>query len=405
MPQPNPTVSDPQPSEAPRSLNVAILSSGTKSGSTPRLKQAFQDRGHRVRVLAPDDLRIDLHDNQPLLVHKGKPLKKPDVVVPRISTSKTFFGVSLVAHFEQMGVYSLNSAQAIHTSRNKLRALQKLSRHGIGLPETVFLSSHADGKAAIEAVGGCPVIIKLLEGTQGIGVMLGDSDEVAMAILETLRKTGQDVLVQRFVAESRGRDVRALVVGGRVLAAARRQASGREFRSNIHRGGAAEIIELPPEYEQTAIRAAQVLGLQVAGVDMLEGKDGPLLVEVNSSPSIDGMELATGLDLATPIVELVEARAHVAPVDVMQRLTLRHGYGVAEIAISHRMALAGMSLADSGLRSAGLQVLYVNRSGEVFPGPRGPFVLEAGDTMVVFGLLAAVKDLLPKASKRSKPQA
>ncbi|MEZ5973651.1 MAG: RimK family alpha-L-glutamate ligase [Planctomycetota bacterium] len=382
-----------------RPLKIAILSSG-KTASTPRLKQAFAARGHKVRVLAPEDLRIDLSANEPQLLYHGKPLNLPDVVVPRIPSSKTFFGVSLVAQFEQMGVFTLNSSQAIQASRNKLRALQKLSRHGIGLPETVFFSGSADARAAIAGVGGVPVIIKLLEGTQGIGVMLAESQDVAMAILETLRKTGQDALVQRFVSESRGKDVRALVVGGRVLGAVRRQAAGTEFRSNIHRGGEAVRIDLPPDYERTAVAAAQVLGLHVAGVDMLESEQGPLLVEVNSSPSIDGMEGVTGLDLAGPIVELVEQRAHVKPLDVVQRLSLQRGYGVAELNVSPKMAIAGKPLSETGLREAGLQVLYVTRGSEVFPGPRGTFVLEPGDAALMFGPLEAIKAFLPAKPPR-----
>ncbi|MCA9003525.1 MAG: RimK family alpha-L-glutamate ligase, partial [Planctomycetes bacterium] len=221
-------------------------------------------------------------------------------------------------------------------------------RHGIGLPETVFISSKSDAKAAIASVGGAPVIIKLLEGTQGIGVMLAETKEQAMAILETLLGTGQQVLVQRFVAESRGRDVRALVVGGRVLAAVRRQAHEGEFRSNIHRGGNAETIQITPEYARTALHAAQILGLQVAGVDMLEGANGPLVVEVNSSPSIEGMSKVTGLDLATPIAQLIEQNAHLSQVDMVQRLTLQAGYGVTEIEVSAKSRLAKTGLAQSG---------------------------------------------------------
>jgi len=290
---------------------IAILSSSRKVASTGRLEAAALARGHAVEIFRPDALQIYVDGATPGLIHDGAILDPlPDAVIPRIPASRSFLGAALVAQFECMGVTCLTSAVALEASRNKLRALQRLSRNGIALPETVFLG--ADGRndygAALELVGGPPVVIKLIEGTQGVGVMLADSAEVATAILETLVKTGQDVLVQRFVSESRGRDVRALVVGDAVLAAVRRVARGDEFRSNVHRGAEAQVCAIDPAFAEVAVRATQILGLRVAGVDMLEGKDGPLLMEVNSSPAIAAMEDAVDRDLATPIIELIEAQ-------------------------------------------------------------------------------------------------
>ena len=366
-------------------LRVAILSAGSKATSTPRLREELEARGHKVRVLSPGQLRIDLLDGSPSLVYRGRSLKSPDVVIPRIGASHTFFGVSLLAQFEQMGIPTLNSAQAIQTSRNKLRALQRLSRHGIGFPETIFLSGHADPLEAIDRVGGAPVIIKLLEGTQGVGVMLAESVHGARAILDTLRKTGQNVLLQRYVGESRGRDVRALVVGGRVLAAVRRTADGNEFRSNIHRGGSAKLIELPKEYEEAAIRAARVLELRLAGVDMLESDEGPLVVEVNSSPSIEGMEKATGVDLAGPIVDLVERVAHAKLRGLGKRLAITPEFGVVEWRVIPGGFWAGKTLEDAGFFGQSLKVLAVQRGPRVQRRPKRTQVLKPDDVVVALG--------------------
>ena len=385
------------------SLNVAILSSSAKVGSTKRLKECLNARGHKVRILLPEDLRIFVKQDEPVLLHKGKELKKPDALIPRIGSSKTFIGTALVLQFERMGVFTLNSAQAIGVSRNKLRALQKLSRNGVGLPETVFLSSRGNVVDAVRQVGGAPVIIKLLEGTQGIGVMLADTEDGATAILETLRKTKQDVLVQRFVAESRGRDVRALVVGGKVVAAVRRVAQGDEFRSNVHRGSTPEAIQIDAAYAETAVKAAQILGLAVAGVDMLEGVDGPLVVEVNSSPSISGMEECVGFDLATPLIEYLEDHVHLRPFDVTQRLTIRQGYGVSEVPVTKASPLAGKSLEQIDLGARGLKPLCVLRGDAVHDDLR-EWTLEVGDRLTLFGKLREIRDLLPTRGPERPPR-
>lgn len=384
-------------------MNICILSSSPKVGSTRRLKEVLRGRGHKVRVLHPLGFRIVMDQGRPSLFYEDKPLgKEPEAVIPRIGHSKTFFGTSVVRQFEQMGIYSLNSAHAITLSRNKLRALQQLSKYGVGIPRTVFVPERSSLRAAIDLAGGAPVVIKLLEGTQGIGVILAETEAAATAILETMQSTKQDVLVQRFIHESRGRDVRALVVGGKVIAAVRRTAQAGEFRSNVHRGATAAALTLEPAYEQAAIRAAQILGLEMAGVDMLESEAGPKVMEVNSSPSIAGIEEATGLDLATPIVDHIEAAAPLPPVDIRQRLTLPHGHGVADVPVPRGARLIGKSLRDTGLRDHGVQVLSVQRGAEVFASPRGDFQIEADDVLLCFGPLEAIRaQLTPRKRKRA----
>lgn len=287
-------------------MKIAILSRAPRGYSTKRLREASVARGHTADVLNTLHFALQVEKEFPVLYYRGAPLAEYDAVIPRIGASITFFGAAVLTQFEQMGVFALNSSQAVTASRNKLRAIQILSRHDIGIPGTAFVQRTEDLLPAIERVGGAPVIIKLLEGTQGIGVMLAESADTAVAIIETLQRAKQDVLIQKFVAESRGRDIRAIVVGGNVVAAMRRTAKGQQFRSNLHRGGKATRVELDDEYERMAVHAAHILGLGLAGVDLLEARDGPQVLEVNSSPGLKGIETATGVDIAAAIIEHME---------------------------------------------------------------------------------------------------
>lgn len=318
-------------------MKLAVLSRAPpQSYSTQRLRAAATQRGHQVKVLNTLRFAIDLTSEEPDLHYRGRRLSDYDAILPRIGNSITYFGTAVVRQFEQMDVYTPNTANGISSARDKLRANQILSRHNIAMPPTAFVRNRADVRPAIERVGGAPVVIKLLEGTQGIGVILAPPQvKVAEAIIETLHSTKQNVLIQKFIAESRGRDIRALVVGDRVVAAMRRVANGDEFRSNVHRGGTVEAVHLDPVYEQTAVRAAQIMGLRVAGVDMLEGEDGPLVMEVNSSPGLQGIEAATGLDVAGAIIDFIANQVNFPPeIDVRQRLSVSTGgYGVAELVI------------------------------------------------------------------------
>lgn len=290
-------------------MKFAILSRSMRAYSTQRLCTAALERGHQVKVLDTLRFGIDLTGDEPDLSFRGKQLSSYDAILPRIGASVSYFGTAVVRQFEQMDVYTPNTANGIMNSRDKLRATQILSRHGVDMPATAFVRNRDDVRSAIAMVGGAPVVIKLLEGTQGIGVILAPTAKVAEAIIETLHGTNQQVLIQRFVKESKGKDIRALVVGDRVVAAMRRRAQGDEFRSNVHRGGSVEKVDLDPAYAEVAVRAAHIMGLRVAGVDMLEGNDGPLVMEVNSSPGLQGIESATGKDIAGLIIEHLEKNA------------------------------------------------------------------------------------------------
>ncbi len=381
-------------------MKLAILSRAPNSYSTRRLKAAAHDRGHQARVLNTLRFGIDLTGDEPDLQYRGKPLSHYDAVLPRIGASITFFGLAVVRQFEQMDVYTPNTAAGIANSRDKLRAIQILSRHDIGIPSTMFVRDRADVLPAIEQVGGAPVVIKLLEGTQGIGVILAPDNRVAGAVIETLQSTKQNVLIQRFVAESKGRDIRALVVGDRVVAAMRRRAQGDEFRSNVHRGGATEAVELDEHVRRVAVQAAQIMGLRVAGVDMLEGADGPLVIEVNSSPGLEGIEQATELDVAGAIVDFMANQVAFPELDIRQRLSVSAAYGVAELLVRDGADIVGKTIATSGLRDRDVQVLTLTRGTRVIPNPRGARELEAGDRLLCFGRLESMRELVPERRRR-----
>ena len=381
-------------------MKLAILSRAPGAYSTQRLRSAALQRGHDVRVLNTLRFAIDLSGDDPDLQYRGRPLSDYDAILPRIGASITYFGTAVVRQFEQMDVYTPNTSNGIANARDKLRANQILSRHNIGMPATTFVRNRADVRPAIEQVGGAPVIIKLLEGTQGIGVILAPDAKLAEAIIETLHSTNQNVLIQHFVAESRGRDIRALVVGDRVVAAMRRTAKGDEFRSNVHRGGSVEPVELTPEYERAAVRSAQIMGLKIAGVDMLEGDDGPLVMEVNSSPGLQGIEEATRLDVAGAIIDHVADRVAFPDIDVRQRLSVSTGYGVAELLVHGNAELVGTRLGDSGLWERDITVLTLHRGSTVIPNPKKGVVLEAGDRLLCFGKLEEMRSMIPERRRR-----
>jgi ribosomal protein S6--L-glutamate ligase len=366
------------------------------------LRESARRRGHGVKVLDTLKFAIDLRPGQPDLYFRSRRLGSYDAVLPRIGASITYFGMAVVRQFEQMDVFSANSSSGIGNSRDKLRCLQILSRHHIGMPDTTFVRDRKDVLAAIERVGGAPVIIKLLEGTQGVGVILADSVKVAEAIIETLQSARQNVLVQKFVSESKGRDIRAFVVGDQVVAAMRRIAQGQEFRSNVHRGGTTEPVLLDETYCATAVRAAQIMGLRIAGVDMLEGQDGPQIMEVNSSPGLEGIETCTGLDVAGAIVDYIAAQVDFPEIDIRQRLTVSRGYGVTEIFIPEGSEFVGKSIDESGLPERDINVLTLYRGTTVVPNPRLKRVLEPGDRLLCFGRLDRMRDLIPEKTRRKR---
>jgi ribosomal protein S6--L-glutamate ligase len=288
---------------------LAILSRKKSLYSTRRLLEAARARGFRARVIDVLKCNLVLESGSPRLFHRGKEVRGLAVALPRIGASVTAVGLSVVRQLEAQGVPLLNSSAAIAHSRDKLAALQQLAAAGVRIPRTVLARGGGDVKELVERVGGLPAILKLIQGTQGVGVMIAHSLSEVESILGTLWDLGQEILLQEFVAESRGSDVRALVVGSRVVGAMRREAKSGEFRSNLHRGGAGTAVQLPHEYAEAAVRAARVLGLDVAGVDLLEAQDGPKVMELNSSPGFEGLETATGLDIAGEIIEEASRRA------------------------------------------------------------------------------------------------
>ncbi|MFO1065936.1 MAG: 30S ribosomal protein S6--L-glutamate ligase [Pirellulales bacterium] len=383
-------------------MKLGILSCSPQCYSTRRLKEAAAERGHHVRVLNTLKFAIDLNAGSPALYYRNKSLSRYDAVLPRIGASITYFGTAVVRQFEQLDVFCGNSSNAITNSRDKLRSMQILSRHQIGIPATTFVRDRSDVVPAIERVGGAPVVIKLLEGTQGVGVILAETLKVAEAIIETLQSTRQNVLVQKFVAESRGRDIRAFVVGDQVVAAMRRTAQGQEFRSNVHRGGTTETVWLDDLYRETAVRAAQIMGLRIAGVDMLESHEGPKVMEVNSSPGLEGIERATGLDVAGAVIDFLAAQVNFPELDIRQRLTVSRGYGVAELSIPEGSDYVGKTIQESELRERDVNILTLHRDTTVIPNPRPARVLEAGDRLLCFGKLEAMRDLVSDRTKRAR---
>jgi ribosomal protein S6--L-glutamate ligase len=383
-------------------MKLAILSCGPNSYSTRRLKEAALERNYSVKVLNTLKFAIDLDQGRPDLYFRQKQLSHYDAVLPRIGASITYYGTSVVRQFEEMGVFCANTANGITNSRDKLRSLQILSRHHIGIPRTTFVNDKKDVIPAIQRVGGTPVVIKLIEGTQGIGVLLAESLNAAESIIELLQSQKQDVLIQKFVAESKGKDIRAFVVGDRVVAAMRRVAQGQEFRSNVHRGGLAEAVDLPEAYRETAVRSAQILGLRVAGVDMLESDTGPQVMEVNSSPGLEGIEKCTNLDIAGAIVEYIAARVDFPEIDVRQRLTVSSGYGVSEIHIREGSNFEGKTITETKLRDSDVNVLTLYRGKIEIPNPRADRKLEAEDRLLCFGKLDSMRGLLPSRSQRRR---
>jgi ribosomal protein S6--L-glutamate ligase len=290
-------------------LRIAILSRNPKLYSTRRLVEAGTALGHQVDVIDTMHCYMDITSSRSSVRYNGKPLPYYDAVIPRIGASVTFYGTSVVRQFEMMGTFSVNESVAISRSRDKLRSLQLLSRKGIGMPRTGFAHHPDKIDDLIKNVGGAPVVIKLLEGTQGIGVVLAHTQKTAEAIIEAFMGLNADILVQEYIKEAGGADIRCLVVGGKVIAAMKRQAAEGEFRSNLHRGGSASIVKLSPAERKTAIDAAKTMGLNMCGVDILRANSGPVVIEVNSSPGLGGIETATGKDVASMIIQFLEKNA------------------------------------------------------------------------------------------------
>lgn len=290
-------------------MKIAMMARNTNLYSHRRLVEAAEARGHEIDVINTLMVYMNITSHRPELRYRGGLLEGYDAVIPRIGASVTFYGLAILRQFEMMGVWPLNESVAIGRSRDKLRSLQLLSRKGIGLPVTAVAHSSKFADDIIEIAGGAPVIIKLVEGTQGIGVVLGETQNSARSMVEAFRGVNVNILVQEFIKEAGGTDIRCLVIGDKVVASMRRQGKEGDFRSNLHRGGTATTIKITPEERSTATRAARILGLNVCGVDMLRSNHGPVVMEVNSTPGLEGIEKATGLDIADRIIQFIESNA------------------------------------------------------------------------------------------------
>lgn len=290
-------------------MNIAILSANTNLYSTRRLIEAGEARGHSIQAV--DYLRcyMNIAADNPSMHYKGEELPAFDAIIPRIGAKRTFYGTAIVRQFEAVGTFTINPSIAITRSRDKLRSLQLLTRQGVGMPITGFANSTDDVDDLITMVGGAPLVIKIIEGTQGVGVVLAETKKAAQSVIQAFMGINANIIVQEYISESRGSDIRCLVIGDKVVASMKRQAEPGEFRSNIHRGGTAKVVQITKEEQTTAIKAAKVMGLKMAGVDLLRSKRGPLVMEVNSSPGLEGIETATNKDIAGMIIEYIEHNA------------------------------------------------------------------------------------------------
>lgn len=290
-------------------MKIGVLSTNKNLYSTRRLVEAGKERGHQMLVINHKRCYMNITSHNPSIHYNGEAIEDIDAIIPRIGASVSFYGAAVVRQFEMMGVYSVNESVAITRSRDKLRATQLLARKGIGLPVTGFANSPDDTEDLLKFVGGAPVVIKLLEGTQGVGVVLAETKKAAESVIEAFSGLKANFMVQEFIKEAGGADIRCLVVGDKVVAAMKRQGKEGEFRSNLHRGGNATLIKITPEERSTAVRSAKLMGLNVAGVDLLRSNHGPVVMEVNSSPGLEGIEKATERDVAGMIIEFIEKNA------------------------------------------------------------------------------------------------
>jgi ribosomal protein S6--L-glutamate ligase len=290
-------------------MKIAMLARNPKLYSHKRLVEAAEERGHEMQILNTLRCTMNITSHRPSILYNGETLNGFDAVIPRIGASITHYGLAVLRQFEMMGVWPLNESVAVGRSRDKLRSMQIFAKHGLGLPVTAFAHDPKQTDEVLKIVGGAPAVIKLLEGTQGIGVVLGETANSAKSVVEAFRGLNVNILVQEFIKEAGSSDIRIFVVGGKVVAAMMRTGAEGDFRSNLHRGGSAKMVKITPEERSTAIRAAKVMGLNVAGVDILRANHGPVIMEVNSSPGLEGIENATGKDVAGQIIEFIEAKA------------------------------------------------------------------------------------------------
>lgn len=375
------------------SLRLAVLSRGPRLYSTRRIVEEAKKRGIEVEVCDPMKFSLVVGEGSVDVLHKGRHFTH-DAVIPRIGHSITQHGVAVLRHIEQLGIWTANTGQGILQSRDKLNASQILARNRISVPITVYVRDVIDVEQAIETVGGLPVVVKVTQGTQGDGVFLRHTAFEVRNLVQGLLMTGKSVLVQEYIAESHGKDIRALVVGDRVVASMRRRARGREFRSNYHLNGTVEKVELPDGYAEAACRAARLLGLNIAGVDLLEGKDGPLVLEVNSSPGLEGIEKASGVNVAGAIVDFVMEDTAFSEVDIGQLLRTIPGSGVLSLQLRNHPKMVGKRLRDV---FASVPVFALSRGNRLVWNPEEDLQLRYDDVLVCYGELTELRSSLRQA--------
>jgi len=389
------------------SLRLAIISRGPRLYSTKRILQEARARGIDVEVCDPMKFTLTVSNQSMEVLYKGSRFEF-DAVIPRIGHSITKHGVSILNHLEHLGVWTANSSQGILHSRDKLHASQIMARNRISVPTTVYVRDIFDVEHAIEQVGGLPVVIKVTQGTQGEGVFLRHTQYEARSLVQGLFVTGRSVLIQQYIAESHGRDIRAFVVGDKVVACMRRRARGREFRSNFHLNGTVERVDLPPEYEEAACRAARVLGLNIAGVDLLEGRDGPLVLEVNSSPGLEGIEKASGVNVAAHIVEYAMEETAFSDVDLDQLLRTVPGEGVLSLQLRNHPKLVGQRIEQLFKPGANIPVFALSRENQLIWNPTQEIQLRYNDIIICYGdlseLRASLRAVLVDLQEGVEPQ-
>ncbi len=374
-------------------LRLAVLSRGPRLYSTRRIVEEARNKGLRVEVCDPMKFSLMVTEGSVDVLHRGKHFTY-DAVIPRIGHSITQHGVAVLRHIEQLGIWTANTGQGILQSRDKLHASQILARNRIPVPRTVYVRDILDVEQAVDIVGGLPVVVKVTQGTQGDGVFLRHTAFEVRNLVQGLLMTGKSVLVQEYIAESHGKDIRALVVGDRVVACMRRRARGREFRSNYHLNGTVENVDLPPRYAEAACRAARVLGLNIAGVDLLEGNDGPLVLEVNSSPGLEGIEKASGVNVAGAIVDYVMEDTAFSEVDLDQLLRTIPGSGVLSLQLRNHPKMVGKRLNEV---FASIPVFALSRGDRLVWNPDPEVQLRYDDVLVCYGELTELRSSLRQA--------
>ena len=377
-------------------LRLAILSRGPRLYSTRRLAEEARKRGLDPYIADPMKFSLFVADGRIDILHNGEPFNY-DAVIPRIGHSITKHGVAVLRHLEQLGIWTANTGAGILQSRDKLHASQILARNRIPVPRTTYVRDIIDVETAVDFVGGLPVVIKVTQGTQGQGVFLRHTIRESRNLVQGLLLTGRAVLIQEYIAESHGKDIRALVVGDRVVASMRRRARGREFRSNYHLNGTVEKVDLPLEFEEAACRAARVLGLHIAGVDLLEAKDGPLVLEVNSSPGLEGIEKASGVNVAGEIIDYVTIETAFSEVDLAQLLRTVPGSGVLSLQIKNHPQLVGQPLADLFNSSSKIPVFALSRDNSLLWNPSDDIQLRYEDVLICYGELTELRNSLRQA--------